>query len=54
MKKNREISFRLFFAMENNNQHYYSEFHTEKNKEKHVDQHVFYLYLYRHVIAYRL
>ncbi len=26
MKKNREISFRLFFAMENNNQHYYSEF----------------------------
>ena len=26
MKKNKEISFRLFFAMENNNQHYYSEF----------------------------
>jgi len=32
MKKNREISFRLFTNMENNNQHYYSEFPDVKVK----------------------
>ena len=32
MKKNREISFRLIFAMENNNQHYFSEFPDVKVK----------------------